>query len=191
MDAVTHDRKLALLDRPHMQPLLAYREKLIERTNRTIPQFDPEDGGTRAELLLLLSHVDGDPGSERSGSAFISVENDDQTARNLRKVIDHLGLSRETLLIWNVVPWQDGHPAKQAEIGAIHLPRLVQALPHLRGVAVLSKESQIVKAARNELEHVHGLEWKLTSSPAPRAYNQHGGQLTLDLQALAHRLSLI
>ena len=191
MDAVTHNRKLALLNQPHMQPLLAYRDKLIERTNRKIPHFDPEDGGTRAELLLLLSHVDGDPGSERSGSAFISVENDDQTARNLHRVIDHLGLSRETLLIWNVVPWQDGHPAKQAELGAIHLPRLVQALPQLRGIAVLSREGQILKAVQDELAHVHGLEWKLTSSPAPRAYNQHGGQLTLDLQTLARRLSLI
>lgn len=57
MDALTHDRKLALLGQPHMQLLVAYREDLIARTGKVIPHFDPEDGGANAELLFLLSPV--------------------------------------------------------------------------------------------------------------------------------------
>lgn len=174
-----------------MVPLVAYRDDLIHRTRKVIPHFDPEDGGTRAELLLLLTHVDGDPGSARNGSSFISTENEDPTASNLRKVIDALGLDRTNLLIWNVVPWQDGHPTKDADHGARHLPRLLRLLPHLRGIALLGKEGRVVKAVQEEMTSIRGLEWVHTFSPAPRAYNNHAAQLTQDLRTIARKLSLI
>lgn len=191
MDAVTRDRKLARLQDAHMQPLTAYRDELSSRTGKVIPHFDPEDGGARAELLLLLSHVDGDPGSARNGSGFISMENEDQTARNLRKVVVQLGLPRETLLVWNVVPWQDGHATKEASQGARHLPRLVQGLPELRGIALLSKDGRQVKAVQAEFAHGRRVEWMVTFNPGPQSYNNHGAQLALDLQNIARKLSLI
>lgn len=191
MDQATHQRKLALLNEPHMQALVTYREELGSKTGKVIPSFDPEDGGARAELLLLLSHVDGDPGSTKAGSSFISVENEDPTAGNLRRVVTDLGLNRENLLIWNVVPWQDGDAKKEAGQGAMHLARLVQLLPDLRGIAVLSKEGAVVRAARDELAHGRRVEWVFTSSPAPRAFNRFGVQLTQDLGQLARRLSLV
>lgn len=191
MQPQVRDRKRARLHDPHMQPLLTYREDLVTRTRKVIPHFDPEDGGARAELLLLLSHVDGDPGSVKNGSEFISVENEDLTASNLRTVVDRIGLPRDTLLVWNVVPWQDGHPGKEAGLGAVHLPRLAQALPQLRGVAVLSREGPVVRAVQEELGAARGLEWVFTSSPAPRSYNRWGAQLTADLRRTAQKLSLI
>ncbi|MFC4640041.1 hypothetical protein [Deinococcus hohokamensis] len=191
MDQATHQRKLARLQDPHMQALLTYREELINRTHKVIPCFDPEDGGTRAELLLLMSHVGGDPGSSKGGSSFISMENEDQTASNLRRVVTGMGLNRENLLIWNVVPWQDGDPKKEADQGAVHLPRLVQLLPDLRGIAVLTKEGAVVRAVRDELAHGRRLEWVFTSSPAPRAFNRFGTQIAQDLERLARALSLV
>ncbi|GBF07581.1 hypothetical protein DAERI_150099 [Deinococcus aerius] len=191
MDAQTCERKLSLLREPRMLPLTEYTDDLARRTNRVIPFFDPEDGGTQAELLLLMSHVDGDPGSARNGSPFISMENEDPTANNLQRVILDLGLPRSTLLLWNVVPWQDGDPKKEAGVGAIHLPRLIQRLPNLRGIAVLSKEGSVVKSVREEVPSRYRLEWTYTFSPGPRGYAHNGARLTQDLQNIARKLSLL
>lgn len=174
-----------------MQPLVAYREDLIARTHKVIPHFDPEDGGVKAELLLLLSHVDGDPGIGKNGSDFISMENEDDTATNFREVIRDLGLKRSSFVIWNVVPWQGGKAVKDAAAGAMHLPRLVKLLPALRGVAVLSMKDQQRKAAQKELAQVTKLVWLLTSNPGPQSFNLRKDTLTQELRSFALRLNLI
>lgn len=192
MDDQVAERKRLKLKEPHMQPLVLYREDLLRRLpGRVIPHFDPEDGGVGAELLLLLSNVDGDPGAERNGSEFISTENDDPTATNLSAVIGELGFRRSSFLIWNVVPWQSRQAAKDADAGAMHLPRLVQVLPELRGIAVLSMDGRIRKAVERELVRVRGVDRLFTSNPGPQSYNQRSEQLTRELRDIALRLNLI
>lgn len=177
---------------PRMRPLVDYRNYLLRRKpDMFISHFDPEDGGARAELLFLLTHVDGDPGLEKNGSRFISKENDDPTARNFSKVIEILGLKRSAFVIWNVVPWQGGDPLKDANDGASYLPKLVKALPELRGIAVLSMEGRIRKAVEKELLHVRGVEKRFTSNPGPQSYIHRAGALTESLRNFASRLSLI
>ena len=191
MDDITRDRKLELLEQPHMLPLLDYRKELLKRKpDRVIPHFDPEDGGVGAELLLLLSHVAGDPGSDRNGSKFISMDNDDETARNLRRITGELGLKRSSFVIWNVVPWQSKQAAKDADDGAGYLRPLVEALPDLRGIAVLSMQPKIMKAAERELRPL-GLTLQMTSNSAQRSINQVGDKLTRELRDIALRLNLI
>src|SRR5687768_13788587 len=73
-------RKL-MLDLPHMAPLKAYAARL-RRPGIEVPDFDPLDAGVRARVLFLLEK----PGpmtaehGKRTGSGFVSRNNDDSTA---------------------------------------------------------------------------------------------------------------
>ena len=80
---ISHVREARLKDLrlPHSAPLVNFVESLRARTGRgtSIPYFDPHDGGTNAECLLLLEA----PGKKAVESQFISRNNPDETAKNL------------------------------------------------------------------------------------------------------------
>jgi uracil-DNA glycosylase len=104
------------------------------------PWFDPADGGTEADVLLLLE-CPGPRASAHKGSGFVSADNDDQTAANIFMLLHEAGLDRSRIVIWNVVPWYlpsaDGRKTKNAKPADLveaepWLDKLVNLLPRLR-----------------------------------------------------------
>ena len=99
------ERKLALLNEPHVAPLTALVEKLrAQHPEASIPYFDPTEAGTGARILILLE-APGRRSALEKGSGFVSPDNNDETAKNLWTLLREAGISRSTEVVaWNVVP---------------------------------------------------------------------------------------
>src|SRR5580700_5316391 len=81
-DPEVRKRRKAMLDLPHIAPLTAFAAKLRERGLMEVPDFDPLDGGIHARVLFLFEKPGPmtAAGGNRTGSGFISRNNDDATA---------------------------------------------------------------------------------------------------------------
>jgi len=141
------ERKLALLEEPHIAPLTAFVIRLRDQLGeQTVPWFDPTEAGVEARILLLLQS----PGPKvipPVGSGFVSPHNNDQTAQNMWGIQREIGINRrEELCTWNVVPWYV--PREQALRAADYararpmLSELLGLLPDLRVVVLLGGNAQ-------------------------------------------------
>lgn len=127
---------------PHVAPLNALVEgwrASSGRTARQVPWFDPDGGGNEAGVLLLMESPG--PATVAAGDVgFSSEDNDDPTARRLRRLRIESGLARDAYVRWNVVPWAlhaaDGRrrapTTADLDEAAPTLTALVDALPRLR-----------------------------------------------------------
>jgi uracil-DNA glycosylase len=94
-------RRRAMLCEPHIAPLATFvRGVRARRPDDRVPYFDPLDGGTRADALFLLEA----PGPKVVESGFVSRDNPDPTARNVRAFLIEAGIERRRVALWNVVP---------------------------------------------------------------------------------------
>lgn len=179
---VAHRQQL-LETAPGVQPLRVYRDQLIaRRVAQTgepvyVPDFDPADGASTARILSVLEA----PGpmtnssTERPGSGFVSVDNNDATAANLWAGRDGAGLD-SGCLAWNIVPWYLGVASNKPNAidlrdGALELARLLKVLPALRVVVLHGAFAQ-----RGWLEHTaktvdRPLHVAGTWHPSPLALN--------------------
>ncbi|WP_180970066.1 uracil-DNA glycosylase [Deinococcus planocerae] len=140
---------------PHVSPLNRWAEQVQAKSGRWVPFFDPEDGGVSARVLLLLET----PGPAVSRTHFVSVDNPDGTAENLRCLLHLSGLRRRDVAVWNAVPWQMSagvvvtpRPGQYAD--AVSLTRQVLGLlPDLRVVVLVGRHA--------------GKVWPLIGSPLP------------------------
>ena len=109
-DAAARLSRSEQLGQPHVAPLTAFVAELrAERgISANIPDFDPWDGGTEAELLFLLEA----PGARAVASGFVSRNNPDETAKNFFELNREAGIPRRRTVIWNVVPWYIGTGTK-------------------------------------------------------------------------------
>jgi len=139
-------RRAALTD-PHVAPLTAFVTRLRARAPKAdgVPDFDPLDGGVRAECLFLLEA----PGRRAMGSGFVSRDNPDETAKNFFQLNQEAGLPRELTVTWNVVPWYVGSGSRiravtDSDIRASepHLKELLRLLPALLTVVLLGRKAQ-------------------------------------------------
>jgi uracil-DNA glycosylase len=144
--------RLALLSEPHMAPLVHYADKLCAMDRGTVPHFDPLDGGIKARALFLLEKpgpmTDETGRGNRSGSGFISRNNDDPTAEATFHFMNEAGLPRTQTLLWNVIPWWNGTRAitrTELQDGVACVHDLIALLPDLTAVVLVGK-----KAARAE-----------------------------------------
>ena len=102
--------RAALLSEPHVEPLA----RLVERMRQAkgpgymIPDFDPLDGGTSAQVLFLLEA----PGPKAVASGFVSRNNPDETAKNFFLLNEEAGINRRSTITWNAVPWYVGSGTK-------------------------------------------------------------------------------
>lgn len=105
-DKLVQAGRLARLQEPHIAPLTAFIDRIRKTTDPHAPywapHFDPESGGTAAQVLLLLES----PGPKVSQTGFVSVDNPDGTAENMSYLLKLAGLSRNRVLLWNIFPWQ-------------------------------------------------------------------------------------
>ena len=140
---------LALSDE-HSQPQrnsdtlarIVERIRVEQGLGREVPGFDPTNGNENARYLFVLEA----PGPKAVASGVISLDNDDQTARNFRDQLKCAGVDRSDIALWNVVPWYLGtktqtkiRPATGQDIGKAleYLSDVVSAIPHLRCIMLV------------------------------------------------------
>lgn len=145
-----------MLSQAHIAPLsLFVAEVRRERgTDYHIPDFDPMDGGTRAECLFLLEA----PGPQAIASGFVSRNNPDETAKNFLELNQGVGLDRSRTIIWNVAPWYVGNGSKIRPVNARdleqarpYLRKLIELLPRMRVVMLVGRKAERVEPLLQEL----------------------------------------
>ena len=109
---------------------------------RKVPNFDPNNGNERARCLLILEA----PGPQAIKSGYVSLDNPDRTASNLREQLRLAGVDRSSIALWNLVPWYIGNEAEsqirpptpaEVEQGTTHLLSLLPLLTDLRCIVLV------------------------------------------------------
>jgi uracil-DNA glycosylase len=139
----------ARLGEPHVAELNRWAGDVAAVQRRRVPLVDPESGGVRAPVLVLLQ----DPSEVAAhGSRLISRHNNDRTAGTIHRLSTDVGLPYATTLLWNVVPWWVADPAiptgerlglaAAARRARPHLGTLLDLLPEVRVVVLLGRHAQ-------------------------------------------------
>lgn len=76
----------------------------VQWPDRSIPWFDPDDGGIDAQVLILME-APGPRNAPAGEHGFCSEDNTDPTAAWLARERARSGLPRRRYIRWNVVPW--------------------------------------------------------------------------------------
>ena len=166
-------RRMALLNNSHMKELCDFVRDLRKETGRGthIPNFDPLDGGNQARVLFLMEA----PGPKAVASGFISRDNPDPTARNLKNLLLGAGIEREQSALWNLVPWYIGNEAvskirpataDDARQSASALQRLFPLLPNLQAVVLMGRKAQGAQKLVEETSEVRVFPTFHTSNQA-------------------------
>lgn len=172
--------KQARCDEPHVAPVNALAAEIAAATGSLVPLADPDGGGVRARVLLLLETP------SRAGgytTHLISIDNDDTAAANLWRGLAAVGLDRRDVLVWNAVPWYVGsadkiRPPRPAEVaaGLGWLRRLLGLMGELGVIVCFGRAAaRAVLPLRLELE-ARGLTVLEAPHPSQRVYNRPGGQ---------------
>jgi hypothetical protein len=85
---------------------------------------------------------------KRTGSGFISRNNDDATAEATFTFMQQAGIPRELTVIWNEIPWWNGTRKVRAEelrAGAEAVRDLIDLLPNLRAVVMVGRKANRVR----------------------------------------------
>ena len=83
---------LKVIDPPHVLPLMDFVRSLRAQ-GLSVPGVDPKDGGIFARALLLLES----PGPKAVGTQFISQDNPDWSASNMKRTLAEAGAARATI----------------------------------------------------------------------------------------------
>lgn len=137
----------AMLALPHIAPLASFAADLRARYDIEVPDFDPADGGTTARMLFLKEKPgpmtsESRPG--RSGSGFISRDNDDPTAEATFRFMVAAGIDRRDTLMWNVVPgWNGTRKITRTELlqGVDEVRNLMRLLPRVEVVVLIGNRA--------------------------------------------------
>ena len=149
-DSAARDARRRQLNEPHIAPLANFVQRLRKQVpDGIIPDFDPWDGGVKAELLYLLEA----PGPKAGLSGFISRNNPDETAKNFFLLNVAAGIPRKSTVCWNAVPWYIGSgtkiraaTSKDVKKGLQPLAELLGLLPKLRIVVFLGRKAEYAGA---------------------------------------------
>jgi hypothetical protein len=139
-----------MLGLPHIAPLTAYAAGLRRHGTLEVPDFDPLDGGVKARALFLFEK----PGpmtvesGERTGSGFISRDNDDATAEAIFEFMKQAGIPRKLTVIWNLIPWWNGTltvTTRELHQGVDCVVDLLKLLPALSVVVMVGRSAARAK----------------------------------------------
>jgi len=168
----------------HAAPLIAYTDHIAEVSGLppgSVPYPDPEHGGTRAEVLFLLSHPGAKAKPYPKGSGMLSLENADPTARACFDQCVRVGLAFDRITHWNAVPvpLPSGAGPSQTDLrtGAQWLPGLLDLLPHLKIVALLGTNA---RDGWNHAFPTSPLPVEVGPSPGPQGLAAPGARERLD-----------
>jgi hypothetical protein len=108
-----------------------------------IPHVAPWHGGIQARLLFVLR----DPGpktQEGTGSGFLCIENDDQTAERQCNAFAQAGIHARDTTPWNAYPWYVNRAlnASERQAGVNPLLRLLGLMPHLQVILLQGRDAQ-------------------------------------------------
>jgi len=138
-----------------------------------VPGFDPQNGNEKAKFLLVLEV----PGPKACATGYVSFENPDATAANLRYQLSEAGVDRKDIALWNVVPWYVGNEAKtliraptreEVQIGTEYLKLLIGLLPKLRCVVLVGSTARQAHIALSSMTDARILA---CHHPSPRVHN--------------------
>jgi uracil-DNA glycosylase len=172
-DISEQERRKGLLRLPHMQPLVKYLRRIQERagSGRSMPDFDPCDGGIFAKFLFLLEA----PGPRAVGSSFISRNNPDQTAKNMNLLLQAAKLPRASTLLWNIVPWYIGEGkkirgARKIDVAEAlpYLSELIGLLPELKATILVGKPAG---SAAESIQAITKTPLFFAPHPSPKVFN--------------------
>src|SRR5690242_2498211 len=93
------DDRLMRLTEPHVAPLMELILALRSQ-GLNVPNVDPNDAGINATALFLSET----PGPRAVGTGFVSCDNPDPSARNMKRALGLCGFRRDEIVLWNVVP---------------------------------------------------------------------------------------
>lgn len=149
-------KRRALLAEQKARPLAEYVTRLRGMGRGEVPDFDPLDGGHRAQALFLFEKpgpmTSLDRAGERAGSGFISRDNDDPTAEATFRFMQKAGLDRQLTAVWNMVPWWNGTRTIRADelhAGMNALDELLSLMENLRVIVLVGRKAA---RARSHLE---------------------------------------
>jgi len=177
-DSVARSQRIADLQAPHMKALCDFVVQLRQDVGDevSIPDFDPWDGGTDAEILFLLEA----PGAKAVQSGFISRNNPDETAKNFFEICAEARIPRSRTVTWNIVPWYIGsgskiRPASNGDIasGSSSLARFLGLLPRLRVVVLVGRKAEY--AEKIILPLLPGIQILKSPHPSPLFVNNAPG----------------
>jgi hypothetical protein len=163
-------KRRTLLAEQYARTLADYVLRLRAMGRGEVPDFDPLNGGHRARALFLFEKpgpmTSLDRGGERTGSGFISRDNDDPTAETTFHFMQKAELDRRFTTLWNMVPWWNGTRAINADelrAGMSALDGLLKLLAGLRVVVLVGRKAG---RARPHLEG-RGLSVIESAHPSP------------------------
>ena len=146
-------KRRALLAEQKAQPLAEYVTRLRGMGRGEVPDFDPLDGGYRAQVLFLFEKpgpmTSLDRGREKKGSGFISRDNDDPTAEATFRFMQKAGLDRQLTAVWNTVPWWNGTRAIRADelhAGMNALDELLCLMENRRVIMLVGRKAARVRS---------------------------------------------
>lgn len=125
---------------PQVAGLNAWVASHNSRSTQRMPWFDPGDAGNEARVLFLLESP-GPKSDAAQGSGIISVDNDDQTAKNLWSLRAKAGLIKHAIH-WNIVPAYLGTVEKR--VNAPSPSQVADGVSLLADVVALLPELQVV-----------------------------------------------
>ncbi len=111
------------------------------------PGFDPENGNESARFLFVLEA----PGPKAKERRIVSINNNDQTAKNFRQQLKAAGIEQADIAVWNIVPWYLGNlegtrirAANSDDIrkGLPYLGRVIKAMPKLQCIVLVGGKAR-------------------------------------------------
>ena len=172
-------RRRLWLRMPHLRPLVEVIEVIEQElgSHYVIPMPDPLDGGANARLLILLEA----PGPKAAETGFISTDNPDPTANNLRELLQEAGIARSDVFMWNSIPWflvsDEGtiRPPLHEERAKArpYLAFVLHQLPNLQTVLLMGRHAQ---TAWDEFGWPRPVSSYRTSHPSARGLAKPGAR---------------
>jgi hypothetical protein len=156
---------------PHVRPLMDFI-RYLRAQGLAVPSVDPKDGGIFAKALFLLES----PGPKAVGTQFISQDNPDWSARNMKRTLAESGFHRSDVVLWNVVPYcvstidrNRNATAAQITQAVPYTQAFIDKLENLRAVVYCGRRAQI---AQRHLKLPSSVYELITFHPGPQAFNQ-------------------
>jgi len=170
---------------------LVERIRCEQHLSREVPGFDPANGNERARFLFVLEA----PGPQAVASGFISLNNNDQTAKNFRTQLTKAGISPSDIALWNVVPWYLGNTEKTKIRGALasdvkqglaYLSEVVFAIEALKCIVLVGGAA---RQAHVHLSHTTSARILSCHHPSPKVQNTVAGASEENVAVFHYMLS--